>query len=840
MAGIGEVREAEMSSPSSPVHTPEENEGGGDVLKPTLEEELQNIQNIIHLTKEYIDDLNSRFAGFQHPPSLYLTEYNELTGKLHRFEAKEQEILERLHQQRANSENAPQTNGCHEDLSEATQPVSSEDGEANFQVSSQMPSSNGAWEEVTRSTPQSPLRSVVRAHLPNKQRTTVQVQPGRTLRDALAKALSFRKLSPDVCIVYRKTNPKVRMSWDADIALLEGEEIVVEVLEKFPVTTSISHNFIRRTFFSLAFCDNCRRLLFHGFVCRTCGYRFHQRCSVGVPTLCQQDQRITNNIYQHLLASCQDNPAGILTSTGYGSPAGVHHPLIGPYGGQYGGNYMENYRYAAQYHGVGPGGQVPPTLPRPAPAPLAPRDRSSSAPNVCINLVNPNTPSDAPCFVEFAQRMGRPYNPTSPADIHFFGSSTFYLHDRGGGTSSPTIPNSNQIMAPSPGYAAGGVLAPPPPTSPTSSPTRPVQGSHSAQASPTNTLRTVRPRARSADESVSGKKVRQSSKDTVEEWEIPVDEILIGNRIGSGSFGTVYRGHWHGPVAVKTLKVRDPTPAQYSAFKNEVSVLKKTRHVNILLFMGCVKYQQLAIVTQWCEGSSLYKHLHVQETKFELMRIIDIARQTSQGMDYLHAKNIIHRDLKSNNIFLHDDYTVKIGDFGLATVKGGRWTQESPGGRQIQQPSGSILWMAPEVIRMQDENPYTFQSDVYAFGIVLYELFSGCLPYSHINNKDQILFMVGRGLLRPDMTYLRSDMPKPIRRVLDDCIKYNRDDRPLFPQILANIESLVRSLPKIHRSASEPTLTRTHLNTDDMLYVCASPKTPINSGAFLFSTAGNI
>lgn len=59
-------------------------------------------------------------------------------------------------------------------------------------------------------------------------------------------------------------------------------------------------------------------------------------------------------------------------------------------------------------------------------------------------------------------------------------------------------------------------------------------------------------------------------------------------------------------------------------------------------------------------------------------------------------------------------------------------------------------------------------------------------------------------------------------------------------QILANLESLVRSLPKIHRSASEPTLTRTHLNSDDMIYLCASPKTPINSGAFPFSMTGNI
>lgn len=93
--------------------------------------------------------------------------------------------------------------------------------------------------------------------------------------------------------------------------------------------------------------------------------------------------------------------------------------------------------------------------------------------------------------------------------IHFFGSSTFYLHEGGQGGWSPTVPPHppmTHLVMPSPGYG-GGVLAPPQPTSPTGSPTHPVQGSHSAQASPTNTLKTVRPRARSADESVSGKKV---------------------------------------------------------------------------------------------------------------------------------------------------------------------------------------------------------------------------------------------------------------------------------------------------------------------------------------------
>ncbi|CAH2317031.1 serine threonine- kinase A-Raf [Pelobates cultripes] len=171
-------------------------------------------------------------------------------------------------------------------------------------------------------------------------------------------------------------------------------------------------------------------------------------------------------------------------------------------------------------------------------------------------------------------------------------------------------------------------------------------------------------------------------------WEVNYTEVLILKRIGTGSFGTVFRGKWHGDVAVKILKVTNPTAEQIQAFKNEMQVLRKTRHVNILLFMGFMTRPNFAIITQWCEGSSLYRHLHVIETRFDIFQLIDIARQTAQGMDYLHAKNIIHRDLKSNNIFLHEGLTVKIGDFGLATVKT-RWS----GSQQVEQPSGSILWM---------------------------------------------------------------------------------------------------------------------------------------------------
>ncbi|OCT58726.1 hypothetical protein XELAEV_18001868mg [Xenopus laevis] len=272
----------------------------------------------------------------------------------------------------------------------------------------------------------------------------------------------------------------------------------------------------------------------------------------------------------------------------------------------------------------------------------------------------------------------------------------------------------------------------------------------------------------------------RGQRDSSYYWEIEASEVMLSSRIGSGSFGTVYKGKWHGDVAVKILKVTDPTPEQLQAFRNEVAVLRKTRHVNILLFMGYMTKDNLAIVTQWCEGSSLYKHLHVLDTKFQMFQLIDIARQTAQGMDYLHAKNIIHRDMKSN-----------------------------------------------KVIRMQDNNPFSFQSDVYAYGIVLFELMSGELPYSHIRDRDQIIFLVGRGGMGPDLSKLYKNCPKAMKRLVADSIKKLRDERPLFPQILSSIELLQHSLPKINRSASEPSLHRAAHTEDINSCTLTSTRLPV-------------
>ncbi|KAM9227812.1 RAF proto-oncogene serine/threonine-protein kinase isoform 2-T3 [Leptosomus discolor] len=558
--------------------------------------------------------------------------------------------------------------------------------------------------------------NTIRVFLPNKQRTVVNVRNGMTLHDCLMKALKVRGLQPECCAVFRLlTEPKgkkVRLDWTTDAASLIGEELQVDFLDHVPLTT---HNFARKTFLKLAFCDICQKFLLNGFRCQTCGYKFHEHCSTKVPTMCVDWSNIRQLFSQHRYST----PHAFTFNTSNPSAEGS----------------------------------------------LSQRQRSTSTPNV--HMVSTTMPVDSRIIEDAIRSHSESASPSalsgSPNNV------------------SPT------------GW---------------SQPKTPVPAQRErAPGSNTQEKNKIRPRGQ---------------RDSSYYWEIEASEVMLSTRIGSGSFGTVYKGKWHGDVAVKILKVVDPTPEQFQAFRNEVAVLRKTRHVNILLFMGYMTKDNLAIVTQWCEGSSLYKHLHVQETKFQMFQLIDIARQTAQGMDYLHAKNIIHRDMKSNNIFLHEGLTVKIGDFGLATVKS-RWS----GSQQVEQPTGSILWMAPEVIRMQDSNPFSFQSDVYSYGIVLYELMTGELPYSHINNRDQIIFMVGRGYASPDLSKLYKNCPKAMKRLVADCLKKVREERPLFPQILSSIELLQHSLPKINRSASEPSLHRAAHTEDINSCTLTSTRLPV-------------
>jgi kinase suppressor of Ras 2 len=162
---------------------------------------------------------------------------------------------------------------------------------------------------------------------------------------------------------------------------------------------------------------------------------------------------------------------------------------------------------------------------------------------------------------------------------------------------------------------------------------------------------------------------RQNSL-TLREWDIPYDELKIEEEIGTGRFGTVFKGNWHGSVAIKRLNMNNVLDDKRTieAFKQEVATFRKTRHDNLVLFMGaCMKPPHLAIVTSLCKGLTLYTHIHLRKDKFNLNRTIIIAQQICQGMGYLHARGIVHKDLKSKNIF-YENGKVVITDFGLFSV----------------------------------------------------------------------------------------------------------------------------------------------------------------------------
>ncbi|CAG01311.1 unnamed protein product, partial [Tetraodon nigroviridis] len=627
----------------------------------------------------------------------------------------------------------------------------------------------------------------IRVYLPNKQRTVVNVRQGQTVHESLDKALKVRGLSQECCAVFRLLEGRKRLTdWDTDITPLVGEELLVEVLDDIPLTM---HNFVRKTFFKLAYCDFCHKFLFNGFRCQTCGYKFHQHCSSKVPTVCLDMDTVSKRCEP---STCVDEYPQVLLSEHSPSQSNLTPEPAGPVSGGFHGCRMD-LSPAPAFHFPVPGGD----------GQSLQRHRSTSTPNVhMVSTVGVAGASfiEVWTFHRFTNTVGQLLQTCL---ILLFAPVS------GSPEPSPKLSTSPTSSLGSPGRRPIKSPSENKERKPSSSDDKKkvVSGVPSLPLATADLL---------FDLDLDLFQHRGGYRDSSYYWEVHPREVAIQKRIGTGSFGTVFKGKWHGDVAVKILKVTEPTPEQLQAFKNEMQVLRKTRHVNILLFMGYMTKPNFAIITQWCEGSSLYRHLHVTETKFDTMRRIDVARQTSQGMDYLHAKNIIHRDLKSNNIFLHEGWTVKIGDFGLATVKS-RWS----GSKQVEQPSGSILWMAPEVIRMQDSNPYTFQSDVYAYGVVLFELMSGSLPYSNINNRDQIIFMVGRGYLSPDLSKLYSTSPKSMKRLIVDCLKFKRDERPLFPQvrragpaplsadqILVAIEQVQDLLPKIEQSRSEPSLHR--------------------------------
>jgi serine/threonine protein kinase len=141
----------------------------------------------------------------------------------------------------------------------------------------------------------------------------------------------------------------------------------------------------------------------------------------------------------------------------------------------------------------------------------------------------------------------------------------------------------------------------------------------------------------------------------------------------TGSCGTVYHALWYGSdVAVKVFSKYEYSEDMILTFRQEVALMKKLRHPNVILFMGAVaSLQRLCIVTEFLPRGSLFRLLQKNAGKLDPRRRVHMAIDIARGMNYLHNSSppIVHRDLKSSNLLVDKNWTVKVADFGLSRLK---------------------------------------------------------------------------------------------------------------------------------------------------------------------------
>ncbi|XP_073011432.1 serine/threonine-protein kinase STY46-like [Typha latifolia] len=269
--------------------------------------------------------------------------------------------------------------------------------------------------------------------------------------------------------------------------------------------------------------------------------------------------------------------------------------------------------------------------------------------------------------------------------------------------------------------------------------------------------------------------------DGTDVWEIDVNLLKFGNKVASGSYGDLYRGTYCSQdVAIKVLKPERINLDMQREFAQEVFIMRKVRHKNVVQFIGaCTKAPSLCIVTEFMSGGSVYDFLHKQKGVFKLPALLRVAIDVSKGMSYLHQNNIIHRDLKAANLLMDENEVVKVADFGVARVKAqsGVMTAET----------GTYRWMAPEVI---EHKPYDHKADVFSFGIVLWELITGKIPYEYLTPLQAAVGVVQKGL-RP--TIPNNTRPK-IANLLEKCWQQDPNERPDFSEILETLQRIAKEV----------------------------------------------
>ncbi|XP_012645702.1 tyrosine-protein kinase Fer isoform X4 [Microcebus murinus] len=266
-------------------------------------------------------------------------------------------------------------------------------------------------------------------------------------------------------------------------------------------------------------------------------------------------------------------------------------------------------------------------------------------------------------------------------------------------------------------------------------------------------------------------------------WILNHEDVILGELLGKGNFGEVYKGTLKDKtfVAVKTCKEDLPQELKIK-FLQEAKILKQYDHPNIVKLVGvCTQRQPVYIIMELVPGGDFLSFLRKKKDELKLKQLVKFSLDAAAGMLYLESKNCIHRDLAARNCLVGENNVLKISDFGMSRQEDGG-VYSSSGLKQIP-----IKWTAPEALNY---GRYSFESDVWSFGILLWETFSlGVCPYPGMTNQ-QAREQVERGYRMSAPQHC----PEDISKIMMKCWDYKPENRPKFSDLQKELTVIKRKI----------------------------------------------
>ncbi|CAL8243222.1 unnamed protein product [Lota lota] len=268
-----------------------------------------------------------------------------------------------------------------------------------------------------------------------------------------------------------------------------------------------------------------------------------------------------------------------------------------------------------------------------------------------------------------------------------------------------------------------------------------------------------------------------------DKWVLEHDDVILGPSIGRGNFGEVYSGRLrfnNTAVAVKACR-EDLPPEHKKKFLMEARILKQYEHPNIVRLIGvCTQQQPIYIIMELVQGGDFLSFVRTADKSLPARLLVSMAADIASGMEYLESKKCIHRDLAARNCLVGERRVVKISDFGMSREQEDGVYSATGGLRQIP-----VKWTAPEALNY---GRYTTESDVWSFGVVLWETFSrGMTPYTSMSNQ-QTRDELDRGYRMP----APSDCPPEVYKLMQSCWRTEPRTRPSFRKLKEELAEIYR------------------------------------------------